>query len=418
MKNFYFLIITVFTAALTLLGSCVSDKNKDGPIIIDVEEAVGKGSIGKLSDYVKDIKYVKLETNDSSLLGSINEILFENGLIYVSDNNNCCKIFDGNGKFIKSIQRVGRGPEEYCDVRNISINPTNGNLLVLTSIGEIVEYTKEGIFVKRVAQPEGIGNSFNFMPISNDIFFAGYFKFKKESKPENWFVIYNDSLEILSRRTDASTGFVISNSSKSEIIVSIDPFNIFKFGDRFYTSQAANDTLFCIDLANKFDLVPRYVFNFGKYKDESVRNEMPDMSREKKVITRFSYMYENENFLFLKFDMRALAPEPFERDSKISVPGISPVDVVTHVCGIYDKKKERLTLLDQPVKKKIGLLDDIAQGPVFWPVFSTSRGELISYFDAVDLITMSEEESGNYPGLAKIIQGLGENDNPVIVIAK
>lgn len=62
--------------------------------------------------------------------------------------------------------------------------------------------------------------------------------------------------------------------------------------------------------------------------------------------------------------------------------------------------------------------DDIKGGPVFWPVFSTSKGELISYFNAVNLITMAEEEGENYPGISQITENLGENDNPIIVIAR
>ena len=416
MKRYIFRTTLLLLVAANIY-SCKSDKRNNGPVTIDVEGAVGKYTVGKLSDYLQDIRYIKLETNDSSLLGDISDIYYECGFLYISDANDCCKIFDDNGKFIRSIKRVGRGPEEYCEIRNISVNPSNGNLLILTTTGEIVEYKITGEFVRRISSPEGLGTPFGFMPLNSDTFFISTFKFQNGNTPENCYAIIDDSLNVLRSGSDLN-GYVLSSAGSPASVITIDPYNIYRYGTDFYTSQTGNDTILRIQIDSSYKLTPHIIFNLGKYKDESVRSVMPDKAFEKKVITKYSVLFETKDNIFIKFDLRALAPEPFERSTEMSFPGNGPVEMNTTVCGIYDKKRERLSLLKQPVKRRSGLKDDIKGGPVFWPVFSTSRGELITYYNAVSLITMAEEEGANYPGLSQIIGNLRENDNPVIAIAR
>lgn len=416
MKRYIFRTILLLLVTANIY-SCKSDKRNNGPIIIDVEGAVGKYTIGKLSDYLKDIHYIRLETTDSSLLGDIIDICYEYGHFYISDANDCCKIFDENGKFVRSIKRVGRGPEEYGEIRNISVNPTNGNLLILSSDAEIVEYKITGEFVRRIATPEVSGNPYSLTALGNDNFFIGSFKFHNSGSPENCYAIIDDSLNVLRSGSDAN-GYVISDAGSPAPVIAIDPYNVYRYGKDFYSSQTSNDTIYRIETDSSYKFTPHIIFNLGKYKDESIRSAMPDKAFEKRVITKYSALFETDKHIFIKFDMRALAPEPYERNTEVSYPGSTSVEMTTTVCGIYDKEKEQLSLLKQPVKRRSGLKDDIKGGPVFWPVFSTSKGELISYFNAVNLITMAEEEGENYPGISQITENLGENDNPIIVIAR
>ncbi|MEA5005046.1 MAG: 6-bladed beta-propeller [Rikenellaceae bacterium] len=416
MKRYIFRSI-ILLLVIASIYSCKSEKRNTGPVIIDVEGAIGNYTFGKLSDYMNEIRYIRLETTDSSLLGNISDICYECGHLYISDINDCCMIFDENGKFIRSIKRIGRGPEEYNEIRNIAVNPSNGNLLILTPTGEIVEYRISGEFVRRIGSPDGIGNPFCFMPLGNDNFFISTFKFHQGVSPENCYVIIDDSLNVIRSGSDMN-GYVISNTGSPAPVIAIDPYNIYRFGKDFYASQTSNDTIFCIKADSSYKMTPHIIFNLGKYKDESVRSLIPGKAYEKKVITKYSVIFETNDYIFIKFDLRALAPEPFERSTEMQLQGNGPIDLVTTVCGIYDKKRKQLSLMKQPVKCRSGMEDDIKGGPVFWPVFSTSRGELITYYNAVNLISMAEEEGANYPGLTQIIGNLGENDNPVIAIAR
>jgi len=416
MKNTSFLKAVAITAIATFLFSCNSGKSGKGSMIIDVEKAVGKGSVEKLSDYVKDIRYIPLETTDSSLLGDISDICFENGLIYVSDRNDCCKIFDESGKFIRSIKHIGRGPEEYIGLLDISINTDNGNIMALSINGEVVEYTKDGIFVRKIPKAFKKGGPYSFIPLNKRIFCINCFVYNKDKNPESISYIFDDSLNVLNSFSSTSGTCKKSSVSSAVAVIYIDPFDTYKFGDEFFVTQGSNDTIYKI--AENFKLAPRYIVNLGKYKDESVRNMLPQETNDLSVITKYPVMYETNDFLFMKFDLHALAPESFDREHNIKIPGINPVEKNTQACGIYDKKREKFIFLKQPIKGKLGLMDDIKYGPVFWPCYSTSRGELITYFDAVDLISIAENEGGTYKGISEIVGNLHENDNPVIVIAR
>lgn len=63
---------------------------------------------------------IVLETTDDCLIGEASKIAFSNDTIIIADGQtNSVFIFDGNGKFITKIHRVGRGPEEYLELTDV-----------------------------------------------------------------------------------------------------------------------------------------------------------------------------------------------------------------------------------------------------------------------------------------------------------
>ncbi len=65
---------------------------------------------------------IVLETTDDCLIGEASKIAFSNDTIIIADEQtNSVFIFDGNGKFITKIHRVGRGPEEYIELTDVFV---------------------------------------------------------------------------------------------------------------------------------------------------------------------------------------------------------------------------------------------------------------------------------------------------------
>lgn len=118
--------------------------------------------------------------------------------------------------------------------------------------------------------------------------------------------------------------------------------------------------------------------------------------------------------MLFNFNLRALAPEPIERVSK-GMDGKESVSKNTNVYAVFDKKKENLTFLNQPEKGKMGFREDIKGGFPFWPRFAGNRGELINFRNAIDIITLSEENPENQ-FIGNLASVISENDNPVIII--
>ena len=112
----------------------------------------------KVDDLFKNIKYVRLETKNESLLDdNIDKIESKNGIIYIKDNKSSGPeefLFDDKGKYLRYIDRCGQGPEEYINGVNIAINDKgNVSFADRTGKGRIVTYTSEGNFISRINLP-------------------------------------------------------------------------------------------------------------------------------------------------------------------------------------------------------------------------------------------------------------------------
>lgn len=76
--------LTLLPCLLLLLCQCTTEKKELDPNIIPVESTVGSGQVLNLSDYASSIEYIPLETNDSVLIGKIEQIGFEKDLIFLN----------------------------------------------------------------------------------------------------------------------------------------------------------------------------------------------------------------------------------------------------------------------------------------------------------------------------------------------
>ena len=74
--------------------------------------ALGKITAQTISS---NVRYVALETNDSSLVGEMPDMRVLEHAILVSSVNQCLKLFDrSTGKFIRDIGHVGTDPQGYA----------------------------------------------------------------------------------------------------------------------------------------------------------------------------------------------------------------------------------------------------------------------------------------------------------------
>ncbi len=62
------------------------DKSDNNIPVIDVGSSVGKGRVVDLSEVASGIKYIPLETDSNSLVGSFPLVFFENERIYTLDS--------------------------------------------------------------------------------------------------------------------------------------------------------------------------------------------------------------------------------------------------------------------------------------------------------------------------------------------
>ncbi|SHI32165.1 6-bladed beta-propeller [Bacteroides stercorirosoris] len=67
------------------------------------------------SSMVEDsVLVISLETRDDCLIGEMIKMVYQNNLIYVSDNvSKAIHVFDKTGKLVTRLQTVGNGFGEY-----------------------------------------------------------------------------------------------------------------------------------------------------------------------------------------------------------------------------------------------------------------------------------------------------------------
>lgn len=149
MKNLLFIILIIsFWGCNTQPHFTVSNVENTAEII-DVTTALENESL-KIDDIIDSMSLIILETNDESLLSSIDQIVIGDEYIYVLDayQLGSVAIFTKDGKFLKRISQ-GNGPGEINRAMSIAYDKYARQLLV-QDIRALNVYSEQGEFVKDV----------------------------------------------------------------------------------------------------------------------------------------------------------------------------------------------------------------------------------------------------------------------------
>ena len=121
MKYFYLLFL------ILLLGNCTPKEQSQGTV-------VDFGAFTKISDnqLLEQYRFVKLETNESCLLGAIDQIEVFANKIYILDSyqTKSIYVFDKEGKYLNRLEGNRRGPGEFLMPLCFAIDPTDSALIV------------------------------------------------------------------------------------------------------------------------------------------------------------------------------------------------------------------------------------------------------------------------------------------------
>ena len=410
-NNIFFKGLLIFFLFLTV--SCNNKKESLPFNVIPLESAVGNYSMLNLSDYIEEIKYIPLETNDSVLIGRIaNSFSYENGKIFmanVSGSNLYYYLFDDKGSFLRKIGNHGQGPDDYLGTRNTYL--LDNYIYILDSSGKkLLIYDTDGFLIEniRFKTEELTGKSFgyfhyNIYPLKKDTFvldvgapFGYYPKAILLEKDQSNFKIIKEYSNYI--KTDKKPG--------DEILIGRGFMYRFKDDVRLF-EFTKNDTIFTI--GQNLELTEAFTFESGKYR------YLPSVFKRDEAYNyiRLGSVFESFDHLFITFDFGNHAPEPFEITNRINirVP-------ITNVKGVFDKNTGKLFLMKQPIKGKLGFKNDIDNGPVIWPHYISSQNELVTYISAEEFLDYYEKIENPTPQMTEIAKNVKIDDNPIVIIAK
>lgn len=378
MKNIYIILY------LILLSSCIEHKeeknklNGNEPI---VELNISNIFFNKNSDYssiIDSIEVIKLETNANSLIGSIRKIEFQNEKFYVSDDSQVLLIFDNNGHYCNKLNKRGKGPGEYLEMRDFFIDK-DGSIKVL-SYNTILTYDLNLKFIEQkaihVTSTTGREiNPVNFLPNCDFTFlYTGSFGLRnlKSGKDnalyciDNKNKIVNEYFPIFSKSTMGHQNFYRSN----------DLVN--------FTNTYGNDTIYQI-----YDdyLVPKVYINFmdNRITEKDMMEDhaaLYNMICENGLCGNVMNVYENSNYLCFKF-----------------TKGRSPKQ------GLFNKKTKEIKVIN--IGKSLPFPKITVEGLINSSFFTT--------IDFYMLKSLTDEKPYNDFINTYNLLNLKETDNPLII---
>lgn len=134
---------------ISVISCSVKDKadNDSSTISLlkDVNERIEPMSV------FEEFEYVTLETTDQSLFGAIDKLIVFDDNYYILDKAKKKQIlvFSKDGAFVRTIGDIGKGPGEYTNIEDFTIDETTKNIILLCFPSTSITYDNKGQFLGR-----------------------------------------------------------------------------------------------------------------------------------------------------------------------------------------------------------------------------------------------------------------------------
>jgi hypothetical protein len=343
----------------------------------------------------KEILFVPLETNPNCLLDNdISRIeIFDNN-IFISDYIYIF-IFDLNGKFIKRIGKLGKGPGEYIKgFQTFLIDKQNKHLIIFEMINnKMMVYDFDGNFIDE--------KPVDFMPGPtewvNEESFAVYNNgYIYEKEPWKDYYILNSDAEILQKNK-------FKKLADKRYGLMLYPVIFYRYKGITRYKNPYESIIYEIYSDKKPK--PVYFIDYGKYEKYNDIDDVEIQVRNNVGINRPN-------------------PESFE---KIGILDISETDDYLFFyyghqeqrkVGIYDKKEKTFYKLFDKEFKLFGFQDDMYGGLPVFPKNGITGNMLYCHYNAYEIKKYLNKNSDLDPKLKKVVDSVDDTDNPVLMLVK
>ena len=399
-----------FLILALILNACTSSEKTDRDLpVINIADNIGKGYLLNISEIAESIEYIPLETTDSSILGIVQEVYYSNGFFVINTLRNTSgifRIFDKDGKYYNTLNRKGRGPEEYAVVYCLDVYKNN---IIILDIKKIAEYSFDGKCIRIIPlEKEEAPLRFSSVKKLDDNHYLLTCGLGKHQTKYSALIL--DS----SGKTD-----LLFNYPQSEIELAKNKRGLVKslnsviiFGNNGIGKVISGDNEYIMSHDKEFKNIDTiYKINYGKY--QMTKNNVSTGNKNSKIVQVKYSPLESNNFLFLYPYLRALAHKPMKLKSPAGRPNI----ILPLSCALYDKRDGTFRLIDQPADYQKGFVEDIEGGPAFWPDYISENEYMISFVNAPEFIEHAQNHNVSEK-FKKIADGLKETDNPVLVRVK
>ena len=419
MKNY---LLTAFCGLFILLFySCNGQKKVDDSLVsIDVEANLKRQEIITLSGFAKDIRYVPLETFENMNFTGIWDCEFSDELILAKDLTKCI-LYSSNGRVIAKVGNRGRGPGEYSYVSNVNFGPEG--IIFMQSGFDLFEYDYSGNFIRKHGNTFYKNETYSIRSwfVINDSLFLGHIP-NMTGNIDNKALLINKNGDILSYFKN----YILFNRKKPVSSYIENQASFYQFENEVFYNDLYNDTLFSLN--SRYDLVPKYNFTLGRFKEPISERAKLIGSDQSKYIYIWN-IFQTADYLFLKCQFNENFPAKRLNPKPAPIDGFPPILYNTSFAlGIYNKNTGDLvfskpTSTDNPLFTT-GLYNDIDNGPRFLPQKQINDSTMVMWIESKQLkehIASDDfkNDSPKYPEKKKELEilanSLSEFDNPVLM---
>lgn len=140
----------LFLSLIVFLISCQESKDPSfqvKSILLDINA----GQELRLSEIADTVEVIFLEQTDDSDIAYVERIIPYKDRYYVMSSigfsNGRLHMFDKSGNFLQEIGRRGGGPGEYVDLQDVTLDPKNEELVLMTQPKGLYRYDLQGNFI-------------------------------------------------------------------------------------------------------------------------------------------------------------------------------------------------------------------------------------------------------------------------------
>jgi hypothetical protein len=368
--------------ALTLVLFCACGKQaartEDGK---DIVLSINIDSLSSARLSVKDVRYIPLETTEASLIGGISKLLYVDNRFYVLDTKGkCVAVFSDTGEYLYRVVRIGQGPGEYVDIKDMDVAP-NGDIYVVDNFSQkIIRYSQKG-------------ERFEEIPIGQN---AVSFSLSSDSSRLYLADMFTESGMIDLARYDIAKGTYTSTKdyeyASLKHIMSWSTSRFFRSGEKVYHYHRFTPYIAIMDSENKFvKLVTDRIPSKEQIMETDKTESMGEVLRSGLIYNIAAFYETNDMTLLLTYAKDIVPQWSFVRKSDPQV---------SHTFGI------------QSVPQSLMIFSNFSN------ICGATDSHFVSYIETAGGIiaqliqsdpTMSEADS-------TLLANLGEDDNPVLAL--
>jgi len=415
--------IGIIGAMACLMAACspASQKGKsEGQI--EILPAFENQTELKISHLGKNIRYVPLETTDSSLIGNGCKVKLLDDKIMVTygmRGESHCFLFDKEtGKFIREVGHKGNDPRGYSEPKAY-VHPVTGNIYFHRVPNKLIKYSQEGTFLGEVEMPNGLPSGFYPLLTKNGMLVYEGETFNAQHQSKLYYLDEEKGKtgdialpEVVNSENIDPSGIhsmsvfaggvevygLLQQNGAIKIEFKDETQGLFMYnypalwaiGDDFHFHETFGDTIYQV---KDHELEPYRIFDLGERHLPKAERGKKEGNEEKLTIV---YVLETPDLIYFQ------CAKNLYNDC-------------TMYNGLYRKSDE--TVMMNLTKE--GFTDDLTGFAPFHPISSTKKGGFVGVLKIEDIQEWLEEHPEvKLEGTLAPLKDLADDANPVVVIVE